>query len=121
MKKRIKNINILLFIFTIFSLITSSMISSSIASNIKYVSGFEKGSSYTSVIPNKKVTFVKFDEESLVDDYAYLSAVPTSVFSYGEKLFSHPLLFYQDEYDIEEKKEITLDTRVHGRLDELLQ
>ncbi|MGC9554775.1 MAG: hypothetical protein ACP5EK_05640, partial [Thermoplasmatota archaeon] len=38
-------------------------------------------------------------ENSLADDYAYLAAVPTSVFydAASRKLYSHPLLFHQDE------------------------
>jgi len=40
-----------------------------------------------------------------------LAAVPTAVFNDGDRLFSHPLLFYQDEYDPEEEKELTLNAR----------
>ncbi|MDH7507029.1 MAG: cell wall-binding repeat-containing protein, partial [Candidatus Thermoplasmatota archaeon] len=54
---------------------------------------------------------VNFDEESYLDDYAYLSAVPTTVFNNGEKLFSYPLLFYQDEYPINDYIEKSLNAR----------
>ena len=58
-------------------------------------SGFE-GVSWTKVVPIKKACFVRFDENSLVDDFAYMAAVPASVF-YDEKtkrIYSYPLLFY---------------------------
>jgi len=42
--------------------------------------GFDKGPSYTNVVPMKKVTFVNYNEDSLLDDYAYLASVPTAVF-----------------------------------------
>ncbi|UCH71508.1 MAG: hypothetical protein JSW62_03670, partial [Thermoplasmatales archaeon] len=38
-------------------------------------------------------------------------AVPTAVFNNGENLFSYPLLFYQDEYDIDEDKDRSLNAR----------
>jgi hypothetical protein len=74
-------------------------------------SGFDKGPSYKPVVPMKKVTFVNFDENTYLDDYAYLAAVPTSVFNDGNKLFSNPLLFYQDEYPVKEDKERSLNAR----------
>ena len=69
------------------------------------INGFDKGPSYKPVDPLKKITFVNFDEDSLLDDYSYLAAVPTAVFSDNSKLYSHPLLYYQDPYHIEEDKE----------------
>ena len=72
-------------------------------------SGFDKGPSYTSVVPTKKVTFVNYDENEIFDDYAYLAAVPTSVFNYDGTLVSNPLLFYQDQMRIEEDKYLSLD------------
>jgi hypothetical protein len=59
----------------------------------------------------KQVTFVNFDEDSYLDDYAYLAAVPTAVFQDKGRLFSYPLLFYQDEYPVEEDKERSLNAR----------
>jgi len=82
-----------------------------LASNIDKISGFDKGPSYTSVVPIKRATFVNFDENGYLDDYAYLAAVPTSVFNDSCKLFSNPLLFYQDEYPVEEDKELSLNAR----------
>ena len=43
------------------------------------VNGFDKGPSCKTVVPIKKVTMVNFDRETLLDDYAYLASVPTSV------------------------------------------
>jgi hypothetical protein len=75
------------------------------------INGFDKGPSYTSVVPVKKVTFVNFDEDSILDDYAYLAAVPTSVFSSDGHLFSHPLLFYEDEYKSDKENERSFNAR----------
>ncbi|MCJ7697404.1 MAG: hypothetical protein MUO73_03635, partial [Thermoplasmata archaeon] len=67
-----------------------------------YNNGFAKGVSWKPVVPMKKTTFVNFDENGILDDYAYLAAVPTTVFHdpEGNRLFSNPLLFYQDEYPV---------------------
>lgn len=81
------------------------------AADLKFVKGFDKGPSYEPVVPMKRVTFVNFDENSFLDDYAYLAAVPTAVFNDGSKLFSNPLLFYQDEYPVKEDKELSLNAR----------
>lgn len=81
------------------------------ATNLKYYNGFDKGPSFKPVLPLKKVTLVGFDEESYLDDYAYLAAVPTAVFKEqnGNRLFSHPLLFFQEELDIENESHKSLD------------
>ena len=81
------------------------------AIKLEFYKGFDKGPSYTNVVPLKKTTFIGFDEETLVDDYAYLAAVPTAVFNNVDKLFSHPLLFYQDPYPIKDDKEKSLNAR----------
>ncbi|MCD6411808.1 MAG: hypothetical protein J7L20_05235 [Thermoplasmata archaeon] len=75
--------------------------------------GFNKGVSWKPVLPLKKVTFVNFDKDSYLDDYAYLAAVPTAVFydKSRDRLISHPLLFYQDPYLVKDEKERTLDAR----------
>ena len=77
--------------------------------NIDNIKGFDKGPSYTSVVPLKKTTFVNFDKETLLDDYSYLAAIPTSVFTYDGKLYSYPLLYYEDEYKYKEDKERSLN------------
>ena len=61
------------------------------------IEGFSKGVSYKPVVPVKKATFVNYDENSYLDDYAFLASVPTTVFSSGKQLVSSPLLFYQDK------------------------
>jgi hypothetical protein len=75
--------------------------------------GFSTGISWKSVIPLKKATFVNFDENSFLDDYAYLAAVPTTIFydQDGNRLFSNPLLFYQDAFPVKEDKERSLNAR----------
>ena len=55
-----------------------------------------KGVSWKEVVPIKKVTFVGFDEESILDDYSFLASIPANVF-YDEKsgkIISNPLLYY---------------------------
>lgn len=76
-------------------------------------SGFDKGVSYKPFVPLKQITFVGHDTTSLLDDYAYLSAVPTSIFldKQNDVLYAHPLLFYEDEYRYEDDKERTLNAR----------
>jgi hypothetical protein len=104
-----KKVAILLVIIL---LLAGTMIPIGQASTLEYEDGFDKGPSYKPVVPLKKVTFVNFDDETYIDDYAYLAAIPTAVFDDGEKLFSNPLLFYQDEYPVKEDKELILNTRV---------
>ena len=81
------------------------------ATDTSYLNGFDKGPSYMAVVPLKKATFVNFDEDSFLDDYAYLAAVPTAVFKHDNRLFSNPLLFYQDPYPVEDDKERSLNAR----------
>jgi len=81
------------------------------ADDVDHIKGFDKGPSYEPVIPLKKITFVNYDENSYLDDYAYLAAVPTAVFDDGGRLFSHPLVFYQDTYYVTEDKERSLNAR----------
>lgn len=68
-----------------------------IAQTKELPSGFS-GVSWAKVVPVKKATFVKFDDDSLVDDFAYMSAIPASVFYDNDtgRIYSHPLLFYND-------------------------
>ncbi|MCD6236520.1 MAG: hypothetical protein J7K13_01010, partial [Thermoplasmata archaeon] len=56
---------------------------------------------------------VNFDENSYVDDYAYLASIPTTVFYDKDagRLFSYPLLYYQDPYPVKEDKEKSLNAR----------
>ncbi|OYT61432.1 hypothetical protein B6U81_02960 [Thermoplasmatales archaeon ex4484_30] len=77
----------------------------------EFSSGFE-GVSWKKVVPLNKVTLVQFDENSYVDDYAYIAAIPSAVF-YDEKMdkiYSNPLLFY-DKPRGESKEELSLNAR----------
>ncbi len=62
------------------------------------VSPFEDGVTWMPFSPLKQTTFVKMDTESIVDDLAYLAAIPTTVFldQDNECLYTSPLLFYED-------------------------
>ena len=60
-------------------------------------SGYE-GVSWTKVVPLKKACLVKFDENSLIDDFAYMAAIPASTFydTETDRIYSYPVLFYND-------------------------
>lgn len=98
----------LIVISIIIILVQSPLLSSANSIN---TSGFDKGPSYTSVIPIKEVTLVQHDENTYIDDYSYLAAVPTSVFKDKDKLYSNPLLFFDEKYEYEDDKERSLDAR----------
>jgi hypothetical protein len=111
MKKGINQSNVFLTIAVVCTLLTVSILPVTLAADTKHIKSFDKGPSYKPVAPIKKITMVNFDEETYLDDYAYLAAVPTSVFNDGDKLFSHPLLFYQDEYRSDNEKELPINAR----------
>jgi hypothetical protein len=69
------------------------------------------GISWADMVPIKKTTFVGYDPDSYLDDYAYLSAVPASVFfaPQSNQLYSNPLLFYQPPVDISDDEKRTLN------------
>jgi hypothetical protein len=75
--------------------------------------GFEKGITWKPFVPMKKVTFVQHDMKSLLDDYGYLSAIPSSVFysEKSDKMYSSPLLFYEEEFTPDSYKELTFNAR----------
>ena len=98
-------------VYIIFLMLVGALLPMSQAADLKFVKGFDKGPSYEPVVPLKRVTFVNFDENSYLDDYAYLASVPTAVFNNEGKLFSNPLLFYQDEYPVKEDKDRALNAR----------
>jgi hypothetical protein len=104
--------NFLIAITIISMLLIGTYIPITIADNENYKhKGFDKGPSSLPVVPLKKTTLVNFDENSYLDDYAYLASVPTAVFKEQNQLYSHPLLFYQDEYKYEDDKERSLNPR----------
>ena len=115
----------------VFIMLVGALLPMAQATDLKFIKGFDEGPSYTSVVPMKKTTFVGYDENSILDDYAYLAAVPTTVFNYDGKLFSYPLLFYQDPLNINDEKYAALDayegikyfmddwTQYTGKLDQI--
>ncbi|UCD12918.1 MAG: hypothetical protein JSW60_04955 [Thermoplasmatales archaeon] len=112
MAKKTHIINVILAVMVIFLMIAGIILPPAIADSSKiYVDGFERGVSWKPYIPLKRATFVQLDEEGYTDDYAYLAAIPTTVFydKNSDQIFSNPLLFYQDEYFPEEEKERTLN------------
>jgi len=105
-KKRYTNTITLLILST---LILGIFIPIGQAVDIDRIEPFEKGPSYKGVVPLKKTTFVGYNKNNFLDDYAYLAAVPTSVFSEDNVLYSHPLLFFEEEYKYKEDKERSLN------------
>ena len=102
-----KKIKIIVISITLLLLIQSPIIA---LNNDKSI-GFDKGPSYLPVAALKKVTLINYDEESHLDDYAYLASVPSAVFKdqKNDLLYSHPLIFYQDKMDIDNETEKSLD------------
>jgi len=99
-------------IFIIYTLILASILPSALAdSTINNYPGFDKGVTWKPYIPMKKVTFIGYDDETLIDDYAYLASIPTAIFynHQTDKLFSSPLLFYQDEIITSDLKQRSLN------------
>ncbi|NIA10309.1 MAG: hypothetical protein GWP10_11435, partial [Nitrospiraceae bacterium] len=88
-------------IFVVVMMVVSPLLSLSYGQDVKELpSGFE-GVSWKKVVPVNKVTLVKFDENSYVDDFAYMAAIPSSACydDKTDKIYSNPLLFYQGQHD----------------------
>ncbi len=99
-------------IFIVAMMVISPLISLSHGGDVRELPSGFKGVSWKRVVPLNKVTLVKFDENSYVDDFAYMAAIPSSV-SYDEKtdrLYSNPLLFYEDGQEFS-KEELSLNAR----------
>ena len=111
MIKKLSRSNRFLAVAFVYIMFIAAIVPVVLGANINHIQGFDKGPSYKPVVPLKKVTFVNFDEDGYLDDYAYLAAVPIAIFDDGEKLYSNPLLFYQDPYPIKEDKERSLNAR----------
>lgn len=105
----------ILSILTIIVLLLIVMIPLTTQADTKAIrqTGFDKGISYKPFIALQQATFVGHDQHSLLDDYAYLAAIPTSIFldKQNDVLYAHPLLFYEDGYRYELDKERTLNAR----------
>ena len=114
MKRSSERNNAVITLLLLFFLLASAVIvpAGGIDDQVLSVKGFSTGVSCKAVVPVKKATFVNYDENSYLDDYAYLASVPTTVFHDDEHIISSPLLFYQDNLELEEEKQKTLDARV---------
>ena len=63
------------------------------------------GIGWKPLVPIKKATFVEYDPDTYLDDYAYLASIPASVFQEGDKLYSSPLLYYENDWEgVDEEK-----------------
>jgi hypothetical protein len=114
MTKKHYTLHVIFAVLFVYVLMGSSFFSPVLAaSQNSYGSGFSKGVSWEPYIPLKRTTFVQYDENSFLDDFAYLAAVPTSVFydKNDQKVFASPLLYYQDEPQETQDKYRSLDAR----------
>ena len=109
MMKNNKKAYMAIFITMLFLL--SAIVPTALSKNATSTKGFDKGPSYLPVVPIQKTTMVQFDKESYLDDYSYLAAVPTTIFREEGKLYSNPLIFFQEpfEYNDETDEDRTLD------------
>ena len=100
----------LLYITITLSLITTASIPITAAPPAQ---GFTQGVTWKPYVPLKKVTFVNQEQGTLVDDYAYLAAVPTTVFydKTAKTMYTNPLLFYEDNKPTDTLAERFLNTR----------
>lgn len=87
------------FVYLLVAIIVFGSMQATVISDetVSYSQAFKKGISWKQTEFLKKMTFVQFDKNSYVDDYAYLASVPSSVFNAEDTLFSNPLLFYQSD------------------------
>jgi hypothetical protein len=114
MTKKHHILYVILTILFIYMIMGSPFLSSGLAaSQNSYGNGFAKGVAWEPYIPLKRTTFVQFDGNSLLDDYAYLAAVPTSIFysKNNNQIFASPLLYYQDKYKTTDNKERSMNAR----------
>jgi len=96
MRRKIDLLKPFMAVAIVLVMLFSAIIPSVIADNEHIKDkGFAKGIPWQPFKPLKKVTFVNFDKNSMLDDYAYLASIPAAVFSNGGTLFSSPLLFFQ--------------------------
>lgn len=73
-----------------------------------------EGPGWKKLVPLKSAILVSYDEDSILDDYAYLASVPASVFysKVDNKIFSSPLIFYAPNISVSSDEERTLN---HGQ------
>jgi len=108
---RAKNLKNLFTALAIFAMIGGILPPTTIAGTSNSIEGFDRGVSWKPYVSLKRATFVQFDGESYLDDYAYLASVPTAVFydKNTDQIYTNPLLFYQDAYPVKDDKERILD------------
>jgi len=112
--KKYYNKNAIISVLTITLMLGGVILPTVIADTSRlYVDGFEKGVSWKPYTPLKRTTFVQLDKECYLDDYAFLAAVPTSVFydKNEDRIFTNPLMFFEDKFNPDELKERSLNTR----------
>ena len=105
MEKIRHNLQISLALLSVCILLFSPIIPTVLANpQLLDMNGFDKGISWQPMIPLKRTTLVNFDPYTYIDDYAYLAAVPTSVFydAQENRVFSNPLLFYQENQKVDD-------------------
>ena len=104
----------LVSIFIILTIVCASILPS-VGADTSAISqtGFSKGVTWRPYVPLKRTTFVNYNTESYLDDYAYLAAVPTTVFydDNSNRIFTNPLLFFEEDYQLDHQKERTLNAR----------
>jgi hypothetical protein len=104
--KKIHHKQQICFAFMSISILFFSICIPSILANPQLLdmNGFGKGVSWQPIIPLRRATLINFDPDTYIDDYAYLAAIPTSVFydAQNNRIFSNPLLFYQDELKVDD-------------------
>jgi len=103
----VKRISIiaLLIVFVLFALPLIGPMGTAVAGKNKLGGyGFD-GVGYRDTVMSEKVTFIQYDPDSILDDYAYVAAVPASVFysPSNDKMVANPIMFTQDRLDITTK------------------
>lgn len=105
MKKK-HNIQQICLSFLSITILFFSMIIPSVLADPQLLdmTGFDKGISWQPMIPLKRTTLVNFDPYTYIDEYAYLAAIPTSIFydTQSNRVFSNPLLFYQNTLTLDD-------------------
>ncbi|MBD3406709.1 MAG: hypothetical protein GF411_11390 [Candidatus Lokiarchaeota archaeon] len=61
--------------------------------NIDGRNNFQGANSPENAIPLRKATFVNPDPESLMDEFAYIAAIPTAVFTHSNQQYISPLIY----------------------------
>ena len=61
-----KKLNCFIVLVILLLMLPGSLIPIGQSASIEYIKGFDKGASFTSVVPIEKATFVNFDENTLL-------------------------------------------------------